>query len=156
MSAKRHWVPTIALLIFCTSCSPAARSRFGAGMQSAAAGMATSPSSSSSSKLMIFGGEGHRAYLGCLNCSQYASDSVFNAYGSHGSRYASESIWNHYNDFGSAYSNHGACNPYANDPPIIVDSDGNYYGRLTLNIYHSQFGLGAQYHDWLESTVCEK
>src|SRR5581483_3570491 len=28
----------------------------------------------SSGKLMLFGGEGHRTYLGCLNCSSYAPD----------------------------------------------------------------------------------
>jgi hypothetical protein len=26
---------------------------------------------------MIFGGQDHRTYLGCLNCTQYAADSVF-------------------------------------------------------------------------------
>jgi hypothetical protein len=143
-----------ACLILLAGCSPAARSRFGAAMQGAAAGASAAPRSTS--KVMIFGGEDHRTYLGCLNCSEYATDSIFNSYGSHGSRYATESVWNHYSEFGSAYSNEGACNPYANDPPVMVNSDGSFYGRLTLNVYHSQFGIGAKYHDWLEQTVCEK
>lgn len=104
-------------------------------------------------KLMIFGGQDHRTYLGCLNCSEYASDSVFNHYGQNGSAYSSTSIWNHYSDFGSAYSAHGACSRYAQDPPVIVDQDGKFYGRLTLNEYHPQIGLGKQYLEWL-TTVC--
>jgi len=123
-------------------------------MQGAAAGAGAA--TAYTSKLMIFGGENHRTYLGCLSCSEYSTDSVSNTYGSHGSRYATESVWNHYNELGSAYSTFGACNLYATDPPVIVDSDGNFYGRLTLNTYHNQLGIGVKYHDWLEHTVCEK
>jgi hypothetical protein len=103
---------------------------------------------------MIFGGDGHKIYLGCLNCSQYASDSVFNEYGDHGSQYSSESIWNHFGDYGSTYSSYGACNLYASDPPVIVDGAGKYYGRLTMNTYHAEYGAGASYYDWLKVSVC--
>ena len=34
-----------------------------------------------SPKLMLFGGKNNQQYLGCLNCSQYASDSITNEYG---------------------------------------------------------------------------
>jgi hypothetical protein len=84
-------------------------------------------------KVMIFGGEGHKIYLGCLSCTEYASDSILNEYGSHGSPYQSESIFNPYGRYGSKYDNYSACNPFASDPPVIVDDDGNYYGRLTVN-----------------------
>ena len=131
------------------ACSPAARSRIGAAAAGAPA------SQTGTTKLMVFGGVDHRAYLGCLNCSQYASDSVFNEYGHYGSRYSSESIWNHYSEYGSAYSSYGACNAYATDPPVIVDSGGRFYGRLTLNTYHAQLGVGAKYYNWLKQSVCE-
>lgn len=140
----------LALTLFLTiGCSPTTRQNVASGL--AAAAYAPSPQ-----KIMIFGGVDHRTYLGCLSCSEYATDSVFNEYGSYGSRYSSTSIWNHYAEFGSRYSNEGACNPYANDPPVIVDSDGNYYGRLTLNSYHPQLGAGAKSRDWLEKAVCEE
>ncbi len=103
---------------------------------------------------MIFGGDDHKTYLGCLNCSQYATDSVNNEYGPNGSPYESDSIKNHYSDFGSPYSDYSACNPYATDPPVIVDNTGHYYGRLTLNTYHPEYGAGARFHDWLKG-VCE-
>lgn len=98
---------------------------------------------------MIFGGANHRVYLGCLNCSEYAADSVKNAYGSHGSAYAQESIMNHYGPYGSPYAGESACNEYASDPPVIVDEAGKFYGRLTLNRYRPDIGAGAQLMAWL-------
>jgi hypothetical protein len=105
-------------------------------------------------KMMIFAGPEHQTYLGCLNCSQYQADSVFNQYGEHGSPYSSTSIWNHYGDFGSPYTPYSACNPNATDPPVIVDQSGNFYGRVTVNQYATGIGTGARLYDWLESTVC--
>ena len=82
-----------------TSCSPTARRNISAVATGAAQGAAgDSNSESAAVKLMVFGGADHRTYLGCLNCSQFAVDSVLNEYGQHGSRYSSESIWNHYGD----------------------------------------------------------
>jgi len=104
--------------------------------------------------MLIFGGEGHKTYLGCLTCSRFDGDSVFNRFGEHGSRYSGESIWNRYSEFGSHYSSYSACSRYADDPPVIVDSGGNFYGRLTLNRYHPQLGVGRQFVDWLAETVC--
>ncbi len=100
--------------------------------------------SGASKKLMLFGGEGHKVYLGCLNCPRYDLDSISNEYGPHGSRYSEESIFNRYGDYGSRYSDASACHRYANDPPVIVDHVGNYYGRLTLNAYHPEIGIGRQ------------
>jgi hypothetical protein len=105
-------------------------------------------------KLMLFGGEGHKTYLGCLDCSEYASDSVKNQYGTHGSPYSSESIFNHYGQFGSPYSSYSACNQYATDPPVIVDGNGRYYGRLTLNTLRPDIGEGNQLLGWLKA-ICQ-
>jgi hypothetical protein len=141
----------VITLLETIGCSPAARR----GVDNALGAAATGVAPSRQQKLMLFGGAGHKVYLGCLSCSEYATDSVFNEYSTFGSRYSSTSIWNHHSDYGSAYSSWGACNPYANDPPVIVDLDGTFYGRLTLNNYHSQIGTGARFHDWLYRLVCE-
>jgi hypothetical protein len=143
------------VLSMAVGCSPAARQNTASILAAAGAGAAGNISSPQR-KIMLFGGRDHRTYLGCLSCSEYVTDSVFNAYGNYGSRYSSTSIWNHYADFGSRYSNEGACNPYASDPPVIVDLDGNYYGRLTLNSNHPQIAAGSKFHDWLEQKVCEE
>jgi len=103
-------------------------------------------------KMMIFGGDNHTTYLGCVNCSEYAIDSVRNAYGPHGSPYSQESIFNHYGPFGSPYSSTSACDEYASDPPVIVDQNGRYYGRLTLNTLNPEIGIGAQLLGWLAAT----
>jgi hypothetical protein len=144
-----------SLVLIVVGCSPAARQRTATIARGAAAGAAGASSPQYSAKLMIFGGIDHKTYLGCLNCNEYASDSVFNSYGSNGSVYSSQSIWNQFSEFGSAYSTYSACNPYASDPPVIVDQNGAYYGRLTLNEFHPQRGAGAKYYGWLTETVCK-
>lgn len=105
-------------------------------------------------KLMLFGGQDHKTYLGCLNCGQYAFDSVSNSYGNFGSTYSLSSIFNSYSEFGSAYSMYSACNPYASDPPVIVDQAGDFYGRLTMNTFNSQRTRDDGTNRWLEA-LCE-
>lgn len=106
------------------------------------------------SKLMVFGGHDHQTYLGCLSCSEYASDSIANEYGSFGSPYSSTSVTNSYSAFGSQYSSYSACNPYATDPPVIVDSQGHFYGRLTVNMYNAQRSRDENLMGWL-AAICE-
>jgi hypothetical protein len=103
---------------------------------------------------MIFGGTGHKVYLGCLNCSEFEADSVKNQFGIHGSAYSSESVFNHFRPYGSAYSIESACNTFASDPPVIVGQAGRYYGRLTLNTLAPQIGIGANLIGWLKA-ACE-
>ncbi len=138
---KRHWWRSLG-------------QGFGEGLAAmAAAQQATAGSSTGlgtiSAKLMIFGGTNHAVYLGCLNCSEYATDSVKNEFGMHGSTFSQESIFNEFGPYGSPYSSTSACNPYASDPPVIVDQAGRYYGRLTLNAYNPQIGIGSGMMGWL-------
>ena len=116
--------------------------------------MCASSSNAQSPKLMIFGGNDHNIYLGCLNCSEYAPDSVHNQYGQHGSPYSSLSIFNAYGTYGSAYSSDSACSQYATDPPVIVDQNGGFYGRLTLNQRHPQASKNQQIVQWLRGVGC--
>jgi hypothetical protein len=105
--------------------------------------------------LLLFGGEDHRTFLGCLTCSKYDADSVFNTYGLHGSRYATDSIFNHYGEFGSRYSDYSACSRYASDPPVIIDRDGAFYGRLTINHYAPNATKNEDLIIWLTEEVCQ-
>lgn len=88
-------------------------------------------------KLMIFGGEGHRTYLGCLNCPDTETDSIFNVVGEHGSSVSEASIWNPVGSFGSGVSNYSPWNALGSDPPIIVDGNGTSYGYFTVNKLHA-------------------
>jgi hypothetical protein len=123
-------------------------------------GPASSPSSDSNQnvfprtpELLLFGGKNHKVFLGCLNCSEFDTGSIFNQFGDHGSRFGSESIFNRFSDYGSAYSSHSVCNKFASDPPIVVDRAGNAYGRLTLNQFAYQVN-DPQVIAWLTS-VCQ-
>jgi tetratricopeptide (TPR) repeat protein len=108
----------------------------------------------SPAKVMLFGGPGHHTYLGCLSCSLDAPDSLFNDSGKNGSRGSADSIWNHSGEYGSPYSQFSACDPYGTDPPVIVDQNGNAYGRATVNQYATDIGAGAKLYAWLVSAVC--
>ena len=89
-------------------------------------------------EFLLFGGPGHKVFLGSLTAPKYAADSIFNEYGKYGSVYSDTSIWNPYCIYGSPHSNYSPWNPYALDPPVIVDRQGNFYGRFTINRYHPQ------------------
>src|ERR1039457_5629615 len=83
--------------------------------------------------LLLFGGANHKTFLGCLTCSRTNADSIANKFGTYGSKFSAESIFNRFSDYGSKFSDYGICNKFANDPPVIVDQEGNYYDRLTMN-----------------------
>ena len=88
--------------------------------------------------LLLFGGQGHKTFLGCVNCDKYDSGSICNRYGPNGSKYQSDSIWNVYGSFGSQYSSQSPWNKYATDPPAVVDKDGRFYGYFTANQFNAK------------------
>lgn len=143
--------PTVLALLFIAAALLSACAGAGAFLQGFSGGQAQR---GGGQRIMLFGGPGHETFLGCYSCSSYESDSVFNSYGSHGSPYATNSILNPYGRFGSPYSQYSACNPYASDPPVFVDENGSFYGRLTLNLYHSQAATEQAVLKWLRS-VCD-
>ena len=89
-------------------------------------------------KIVLFGGASHDIYLGCLNCTQSARDSIFNVLGPYGHCPGpfSDNIFcrGPFKEFGSTgpFHNHSACASSPSDPPAIVDEQGNYYGRFSL------------------------
>jgi hypothetical protein len=133
-------------IVVATACAPAFWQGVSEGLASTAPAATT--------KLMIFGGQGHKTYLGCLSCSQFDTESIFNEYGTYGSAYSAQSVRNAYSQFGSQYSATSACNPYASDPPVIVDGNGRYYGRLTVNVSRSDAPRSQELRAWL-AAVCE-
>jgi hypothetical protein len=86
--------------------------------------------------LLLFGGEDHKTFLGCLNCADTSASSVCNEYGQFGSEYQADSIWNEYGNFGSEYNSQSPWNEYSNNAPIIVDKDGESYGYFSVNTNH--------------------
>ncbi len=84
--------------------------------------------------LLVYGGRGHKEFLGCLSCPDYSSDSVWNEYSRYG--FLNDfGVWNPFGDYANPFSSYSMCNEYAMDPPVIVDKKGNFYGRLSINPY---------------------
>lgn len=94
-------------------------------------------SKSNGQSILIYGGDNHDVFLGCLNCDKYNQSSIWNSYGEYGSRYSSKSLWNTYGEFGGRYSDYSPFNKYAGNPPVLVDKEGNFYGYFTADKYHA-------------------
>jgi hypothetical protein len=148
-AAGNWWLPLIAAAgaALSTPSAGGAGPIIGNALQ-AAAGQATP-------KLMVFGGPSHQVYLGCVNCPQDASDSIFNQDGSNGSEFAEGSIRNPGSQYGSGFSMYSACNPAAADPPVIVNAQGVFFGRLIVNRLHPQVVRDEQLLEWLEQVACQ-
>jgi hypothetical protein len=83
---------------------------------------------------------GSAEFLGCLNCSEYDPDSIWNPYGRYGSPYSPyspDSLHNPYGQYGNPYSPKSPKNPYSTDGPKIYNSEGEYRGNLNSNPYDS-------------------
>jgi len=113
-----------------------------------------SPSSLQGTQIYLYGGRGNDTFLGCWNCNEYASNSVLNEYGPHGSTYASDSIFNRYGQFGSPYSQYSPCNRYAANPPVLVNGSGKFFGYVTLNRYKQGAITDRETVAWLKG-VCQ-
>lgn len=111
--------------------------------------------------LLIYGGSGHKTFLGCLNTGKFSANSIWNQFGQNGSQFSATSIWNQFSPYGGKFSNTSPFNPYATDPPVIVDANGNFYGYLTANKYfrnrtriESALFLVDNY-DWIKDNLDE-
>jgi hypothetical protein len=87
------------------------------------------------SDLRIIAADG--TFLGTLEDSRYATNSIYNKYGNYGSKYSSNCILNKYDNYGSDYSDLSPFNRYASNPPGLYDRQGNFYGTLSINRYAS-------------------
>lgn len=83
--------------------------------------------------LSIYGCKNHDVFLGCINCSEQESESVWNIYGDYGSTHSAKSIWNSLGIYDSKKSKYS---PFCNDakyPPLLIDKNGKSYGYFTVN-----------------------
>jgi len=99
------------------------------------------------SPLLIFGGQGHKTFLGCLNCNRFSTSSICNQLGEKGSKFNAESIWNQFGTYGSEFSSDSPWNKFSTTAPIIVDQQGRSYGYLSANnSTQTELGLVASWH----------
>lgn len=105
----------------------------------------SAPPKQTAGALLLYGGSNHDEFLGCLNCSEFDSESLCNEFGTYGSEFSGDSIWNEFSQFGSAFSSSSPWNEFAvgSDVPVVVDESGGFYGYLTINEYRTDaFGQG--------------
>lgn len=96
------------------------------------------PASAQGPALLLYGGQDHKQFLGCLNCGRFEATSVCNQFGASGSRFSAESIWNRFGSYGSKFSPESPWNKFAGHPPVVVDPQGNFYGYFTSNRAHQK------------------
>jgi hypothetical protein len=94
--------------------------------------LATISADAADTALYLFGGQGHKEFLGCLNCGSTHPKSVWNELSQFGFKNAF-GVWNPFREFINPFSSQSMCNAFASDPPIIVDENGNAYGRMSIN-----------------------
>jgi hypothetical protein len=83
--------------------------------------------------LLLFGGNDHETFLGCVNCSQFEATSICNQFGQFGSQFQSNSIWNMFGAYGRKFNNNSPWNQFSQGSVAVVDKNGNFYGYLTAN-----------------------
>jgi hypothetical protein len=74
-------------------------------------------------------------YLGCLNCSKFDFNSIYNPYGPYGNKFSEKSIGNKFSEYGSPYSFKSPWNRYGFFPPVIKDGFKTKIGYLSVNPY---------------------
>jgi len=85
--------------------------------------------------LLLYGGAGHKEYLGCLNCNEFSSESVCNGFAQYGNEFGSN-MWNEFSSpHGNEFSNSSPWNEFStsNSVPVLVDRQGKFYGYFTIN-----------------------
>ena len=91
------------------------------------------------SEILLFGGNNHDEFLGCLDCNRFDSDSICNKFGTYGSRFSSDSIFNRFGTYGSRFDSSSPWNRFSssNSVPVAVDRQGTFYGYFTINRFRT-------------------
>ncbi len=83
-------------------------------------------------EILIFGGRNNKEFLGCLTCNEMSGDSVWNEMSQFGWN-NNFGKWNSFGEYKNSFSSYSACNEFTSSAPVLVDKQGNFYGRLTIN-----------------------
>lgn len=105
-------------------------------------------------ELLLFGGNEHEEFLGCLTCNEFSSESICNGYGTYGNEFSTDGIWNEFSGFGNEFSPKSPWNEFSSDNsvPVVVDREGNFYGYFTINEYRSNsVNFSSNLKEWYDS-----
>lgn len=96
----------------------------------------------SQAKIVAFSDSNPPVFLGCINCSSNAKDSIFNP---------KNSFWN--KKYSSTHSNFSACNIHALRPPVLYGPNIRY-GFLTLNTQLPGAVTKPGFKNWINRQLC--
>ncbi|RIY34724.1 hypothetical protein [Psittacicella gerlachiana] len=83
--------------------------------------------------MYIYSDDGKNTFLGCLNCSTRASNSILNYASVYYSEIKTNSIYNLRGKYGNPNSEYSVTNPQATNPPLLIGKDSKkVYGKLSL------------------------
>ncbi|MAP81081.1 MAG: hypothetical protein CL526_08325 [Aequorivita sp.] len=88
-----------------------------------------------SQNLQLYGGADHNEYLGCIDCSNFDLNSIWNPYSNYGNKSSSKSIWNPNGIYGNEFNFYSPWNKHSSIPPIVKNKDGEILGYFTVNKY---------------------
>ncbi len=83
-------------------------------------------------EILIFGGQSNKEFLGCISCNEMAATSVWNDMSHYGWKNGFGK-WNPFGQYKNPFSSYSACNEFTSSGPVLVDREGRFYGRLTIN-----------------------
>jgi hypothetical protein len=101
---------------------------------------------------LLFGGENHNMFYGCLTCPMSDPTSINNSYSTYGNKLSASSVLNKFNPIRNPYDTNSMCNALAINPPIVVDGNGKFYGELTLNTARPSRTRAPYLQGWLAAT----
>jgi len=96
---------------------------------------------STAQEILIFGGDNNKEFLGCLSCNEMAGNSVWNEMSQYGWKNGFGK-WNPFGQYKNPYSGYSACNEFTSTGPVLVDREGRFYGRLTMNQFSDKSVCG--------------
>lgn len=82
--------------------------------------------------ILIYAGPLHRDYIGCLDCDQFDGSSIWNDYSSFGLGNAYPYL-THYANYHAAHGRYSACDPLAEDPPVMINNSHQSFGVLNIS-----------------------
>jgi hypothetical protein len=90
-----------------------------------------------SKDILIFGGDNNKDFLGCLTCNEMSGNSIWNEMSTYGWKNGFGK-WNPFGQYKNPFSSYSACNEFTQNGPVLVDREGNFYGRLSINEFVSK------------------
>jgi hypothetical protein len=104
--------------------------------------------------LLIFGGPGHKTFIGCICDGEQSIALEGGTYGPQGFNPDNASLWSPFGLFHDRFGDYSACARFVKDPPIVVTPDGRPICRLTIDLTNPFQCKAPSLLEWLSQGPC--